>query len=180
MNYNEALHILAILEIAYPNVYRNLPKEKAESTAQLWASSFADIDGTLVIEGVKAFIVSDASGFAPGIGQIRKLITTRGGNNTISETQAWAMVNKALKNSGYNSVEEFAKLPPVVQQAVGSPSVLREWSLMPIDEVQSVIASHFMRNYRAKLEVAEFNNSLPEATRKRLGIIAEQAVRAIE
>lgn len=42
----------------------------------------------------------------------------------LNELEAWSLVEKAIRNSIYNSQEEFSKLPPLVQKAVGSPNVL--------------------------------------------------------
>ena len=47
------------------------------------------------------------------------------------------------------SDEEFAKLPPDVQRAVGSPNMLRTWAVVNYEELQTVIASNFKRDYRA-------------------------------
>lgn len=46
----------------------------------------------------------------------------------LNELEAWSLVEKAIRNSIYNSQEEFSKLPPLVQKAVGSPNVLRLWA----------------------------------------------------
>ena len=65
----------------------------------------------------------------------------------MTETKAWGLVMKAIRNSGYNSEEEFNKLPERIQKAVGSPKQL--WS-MATDESfnEQVASSNFMRAYR--------------------------------
>ena len=50
--------------------------------------------------------------------------------------------------SGVWYKEEFEKLPPDIRRVVGSPEQLKAWAAMEADEVESVIASHFMRAYR--------------------------------
>lgn len=67
----------------------------------------------------------------------------------------------ALRNSGYNSVTEFDKLPPVVRRIIGSPSQLREWAMMDSDTVQSVVQSNFMRSYRARAQSEREYLALP-------------------
>jgi hypothetical protein len=62
--------------------------------------------------------------------------------------QAWALVSKALKNGTYGAQEEFDKLPPTVQKAVGSPSQLRNWAVTDEESIENVIQSNFMRTYR--------------------------------
>ena len=70
----------------------------------------------------------------------------------LSEGQAWALVEKATRNGGYGYKEEFDKLPPIVQKAVGSPSQIHEWAMMDSDTVKSVVASNFMRSYKIMLK----------------------------
>ena len=74
--------------------------------------------------------------------------------------EAWSLVSKAIRNSAYNSVEEFAKLPPIVQNAVGLPDQLRTWAL---DENynEQVISSNFMRCYRTELARHEELSKMP-------------------
>lgn len=43
------------------------------------------------------------------------------------KTSYWLINNLQMRNSIYNSEEEFSKLPPVVQKAVVSLGQLREW-----------------------------------------------------
>lgn len=66
-----------------------------------------------------------------------------------TELTAWSQVRKAIRNGLYGAQEEFDKLDPLVQMAVGDPAALTEWAKMPSNEVESVAGSHFMRNYRA-------------------------------
>ena len=58
------------------------------------------------------------------------------------------MVSKALHNGIYGYKDEFDKLPPTVQAAVGRAEQLREWAVMDIGEVESVVASNFMRSFK--------------------------------
>ena len=63
--------------------------------------------------------------------------------------QAWGLVRKAINNSGYHSEEEFAKLPPLVQKAVGTPGQLKQWGMSDIESIETVAQSNFMRTNRA-------------------------------
>ena len=85
---------------------------------------------------------------------------------------AWALVSKACSNGIYGYREEFAKLPPEVQRAVGAPEVLREWAMMESDTVQSVIASNFQKNYRATQERQKELEKLPQNVRDMLAGVA--------
>ena len=83
----------------------------------------------------------------------------------MSELQAWALVQRALRNSGYNSEEEFAKLPEACQRAVGTAANLKEWALMDSDQVATIEQSHFIRNYRASVQRMKEEARLPENVR---------------
>lgn len=72
----------------------------------------------------------------------------------LNEIQAWSLVSKAIRNSAYHSVEEFAKLPPLVQQAVGQPNQLRTWAT-DSEYNEQVMQSLFGRTYKAVAERAE-------------------------
>ena len=58
-------------------------------------------------------------------------------------------------------MDEYNKLPPVVQKAVGSPSQLREWG-MDEDFNESVVSSNFMRVYRNELSKQHRDACMPE------------------
>lgn len=81
---------------------------------------------------------------------------------SMSELQAWALVQRAIKNSGYHSEEEFEKLPEACKIAVGTPANLREWALMDSNQVATVEQSHFIRNYRAAVQRIKDDAKLPE------------------
>ncbi len=146
MTRDETVKIIRIMVDSYPNYKPNNISE----TVDVWQMMLSDYDYNLVAMALKAYILSDTSGFAPSIGQLVSKIQTITKPHELSEMEAWSLVSKAIRNSGYNSVEEFAKLPPVVQKAVGLPEQLRTWAL---DENynEQVVSSNFMRCYRTEL-----------------------------
>ena len=75
------------------------------------------------------------------------------------------MVSKALTNGIYGWREEYDKLPPMVQRAVGRAENLREWAQMDAETVQSVIHSHFLRAYNAQSNKETKMRKLPENVR---------------
>lgn len=130
--------------------YPNYKPNNISETVDVWQMMLSDYDYNLVAMALKAYILSDTIGFAPSIGQLVSKIQTITKPHELSEMEAWSLVSKAIRNSGYNSVEEFAKLPPIVQNAVGLPDQLRTWAL---DENynEQVVSSNFMRCYRTEL-----------------------------
>lgn len=169
MNLQETRQLLGIMKANYPQSYRNWDKEQSQNYLMLWAEAFKDEPLELVANAVKAIIYGDTREFAPNIGQVKQKIYTLTAKNTLTEQEAWNLVYKALENSGYHAEEEFKKLPPIVQKIVGGPSALRELCMMPIDQINSVVASNFQRSYRARVKHEEEVQALPNSIKSALG-----------
>lgn len=137
---------LAMIQAAYPNF--NPPNKTAAVNA--WKLALEDYEEKTVHMAFKLYMQTNTSGFAPVPGQIIDKIQTMTSPQELNEMEAWSLVSKAIRNSGYNSVEEFAKLPPLVQKAVGLPEQLRTWAL---DENyrESVVMFNFQRAYNAEV-----------------------------
>ena len=78
------------------------------------------------------------------------------------------MVQNAICRAGYHAKEEFDKLPPEVQNAVGSPNVLRQWARVEQDELATVVQSNFMRAFRARGKSDAAYAALPQDVKKQL------------
>lgn len=170
LTYKETLQIMAILKTAYPSYYKG--GSNPEQAAALWTELFADDDALVVATAVKTFIANDEKGFPPAIGQIKKLVIDLTTEKEMTELEAWGLVSRALRNSAYNSREEFQKLPPVVQRIVGSPETLRDWAQADTNELQTVIASNFQRTYRAMAKSEREFLALPQSTNDILSKLA--------
>ena len=156
MTREETVKIIRIMVDSYPN-YK--PNDISE-TVDVWQMMLSDYEYNIVAMSLKAYILSDTSGFAPSIGQLVGKIQAITRPEELNEMEAWSLVSKAIRNSGYNSVEEFAKLPPLVQKAVGLPDQLMTWSL---DENfnEQVVSSNFIRCYRTELARNEELSKMP-------------------
>lgn len=161
MTRDETIKILAVLRGAYPQFYRGIEKQEAIDTVNLWAEMFLDEPFPLVSAAVKALISSRSSGFPPVIGQVKEKIRQIMKPDEMTEGEAWGLVNNALRNSTYNSDDEFNRLPAILQRLVGSSNQLREWSQMDAETVQSVVASNFQRSYRARAAQQREYDALP-------------------
>ena len=166
MTREDTIKILSVLRGAYPAFYRDITKQEAESTIALWESMFDEEPYELVGAAVKAFISGDGKGFPPSIGQIKEKIRLITQPEEMTEQEAWTYVSKALRNSTYGSVEEFAKLPPEVQAVVHDHGQLRQWAMSPSEEVETVIASNFMRSFRAKQKASKEFKALPTEVKR--------------
>jgi hypothetical protein len=144
MTRDETIKLLMVIQSAYPN-FKPPDKTVAVDT---WYTMLKDMDYNVVQMGLRAYITSDTSGFAPSIGQLINTIYTIQNPQELNEMEAWSLVSRALRNGYYGTIEEFNKLPPLVQKAVGSPDNLRNWALTDSKSIENVVQSNFMRTYR--------------------------------
>lgn len=141
--------------------YPNYKPNNISETVDVWQMMLSDYDYNLVAMALKAYILSDTSGFAPSIGQLVAKIQTITKPRELSEMEAWSLVSKAIRNSSYNSVEEFVNLPLLVQRAVGTPDNLRNWAVSDCQTIESVIQSNFLRTYRTVVKRENEINCMP-------------------
>lgn len=128
----------------------------------VWFELLKDLPYEQANLAIQKYMTSEK--FPPTIADIRTKATEiiAPAEESMSELQAWALVQKAIRNSGYNSEEEFEKLPEACKIAVGTPANLREWALMDLDQVATVEQSHFIRNYRAAVQRIKEDAKLPD------------------
>lgn len=157
MTRDETIKLLMVIQSAYPN-FKPPDKTVAVDT---WYTMLKDMDYNVVQMGLRAYITSDTSGFAPSIGQLINTIYLTQNPQELNEMEAWVLVSKALRNGYYGAVEEFNKLPPLVQKAVGSPDNLRNWALTDSKSIENVVQSNFMRSYRTVVKREEEIKKMP-------------------
>ena len=159
----EPLKIIRIMVDSYPNYKPNNISE----TVDVWHMMLSDYDYNVVAMALKAYILSDTSGFAPSIGQLVDKMKSITSPQELNEMEAWSLVCDALRNSGYNYAEEYAKLPPLVQKAVGLPTQLQTWALTE-NLNKDVVGSNFMRCYRIEAERQNEISKMPQDVREML------------
>ena len=164
MTREEVVKLLMMIQAAYPN-YK--PQDKTV-TVNMWHEILKDYDANVVMLGLKAFISTDTSGFAPSVGQLlgkMRNIVKSDDKSELEPLEAWAMVSKAIKNGNYGAEEEYEKLPPLVQKAVGSHMNLRNWASSDMKSIETVIMSQFLSAYKAVQKRDEEIQALPEGIR---------------
>ena len=162
MTVNDARKIIAVMLVSYPN-FKPIDTELMATT---WADMLNEYSYEQVSVALKCYITTDTSGFAPSIGQLIDKLKTVEQPQELNELQAWGLVRKAINNSGYHSEEEFAKLPPLVQKAVGTPGQLKQWGLSDIESIETVAQSNFMRTYRAVVKREDEVSRMPKEIRQ--------------
>ena len=161
--------LLAMIQGTYPN-YKPMDKT---ATVNAWLMALEECDKNQVAVAFKMYMKSNSSGFAPSPGQLIENIQTLTRPQELNEMEAWSLVSRALKNGYYGAEEEFAKLPPIVQKAVGQPSQLRAWAQTDIESIENVIQSNFIKTYRAELARAQQISKLPHGMQQAIGKVNE-------
>lgn len=158
MTRKETVKIIRIMCDCYPN-YK--PSDLSE-TIDAWDMMLEEYSYSQISIALKAYVHSDTSGFAPSIGQLINKLHEVQSPQELNEMEAWLLVSRALRNGYYGAVEEFNKLPPLVQKAVGSPDNLRNWALTDSKSIENVVQSNFMRTYRAVVNRAKEFQKMPK------------------
>lgn len=172
MTRQETGKIMDILRTAYPQYYRGQSTEELRAAVSLWAEMFAGDDVAVVAAAVKTLIGTDEKGFPPHIGAVKAKLRQITEVPQMEPQEAWGLVWRAVQRSGYNSREEYEKLPPLLRRLVGDPAQLKAWSMMDADTVQSVIASNFQRSYQGRAKQEAEYQALPADVKKLVGSIA--------
>lgn len=161
MTDKETRKIIAVLMVAYPN-YKPI---NIDFTVSVWADMLSNYSYSEVDMAIKAYISTDTSGFAPAIGQVIDKIKSITTPRQMTDAEAWALVRKAISDSGYNAADRFNELPLTCQRAVGSPAQLRMWALDTTYN-ENVISSNFMRNYRTEVARQNELDKMPKEIRQ--------------
>lgn len=158
MTRDETVKIIRIMCDCYPN-YK--PSNLSE-TVDVWNMMLEEYSYSQISTALKTYVCSDTSGFAPSIGQLINKLHEVQTPQELNEMEAWLLVGKALRNGTYGAVEEFNKLPPLVQKAVGSPDNLRNWAQTDSESIENVVQSNFMRTYRIVVNRAKEYQKMPK------------------
>ena len=166
MTEKEVRQLLAMTQAVYPNY--NPPSREAAVNA--WLMCLSEYDNNVVMAAFKAYMTTNTSGFAPAPGQLIEILQTLTQPSELNEIEAWSIVRKALRNCGYNAEQEFAKLPTVVQKAVGTPQQLKIWAC-DSEFNENVVSSNFIKTYRTEVKRATELNKMPENVRKLIEMV---------
>ena len=172
MTMEQVMQVLTLLQCEYPGSFSQLEDRGMALKMELWAKEFTNDDYNLVFAAIRTYMRTPAR-FAPSIGQVREIMTSLTAGEELPEQSAWALVSAACRNGLYGYKTEFEKLPPEVQAAVGAPEQLKAWAAMDADTVESVVASNFMRNFKAHKAREKARAALPPEMRELIGGIAD-------
>ena len=174
MTRDETVKIIRIMCDSYPNYKPNNISE----TVDVWCMMLKDYNYNQVSVALKAYVTSDTSGFAPSIGELIAKIQMISQPQELNEMEAWSLVSKALRNGTYGAVEEFSRLPPTVQEAVGNPDNLRNWATSDYKAIETVIQSNFIKTYRSVISRAEEIKRVPAEIQKLIEKVNQNSLKA--
>ena len=149
------------LLLAINSIYPNFKIEDKTIAINSWHWALQDYPADAVKGALAIYVKTNNTGFAPSVSQLIGAIHAPKQNEQLTEGEAWHLVKKAMNGSAWNAQDNFDKLPPLVQRAIGSATVLRQWGMTDSDEVNTVIMSNFQRTYKALLSKQEFNDKVP-------------------
>lgn len=163
MTREEVKEMFNVIKAIYPAFQKDVPKQTISRAIDLWTALFADDTANVVLEALHAYISTDTKGFAPSPGQIKEKMYMIFSKEEMSEVEAWGYLKKAISKGGYHAEEEHKKLPNVIRKIV-TPTQIRDWAMSDVGTEQ-VIASNFMRSYRAKKNMQTELNKLPQTAK---------------
>lgn len=173
MTRQETAQLLAIISATYPN----FKVENKTQTIDAWCWALEEYPYEAIQMAYKVYLRTDKSGFAPSVNQLITNLQKPKEVSVMSEGEAWALVKKAIQNGNYHADEEFEKLPPLIQKAVGDSNMIRQWAMTDSSEVNTVIASNFQRSYKCIVSREQEKMMLPSELLEQLGDVLKLEVR---
>lgn len=163
MTRDEMKEVLIMMQATYPK----WQPESLTATIDAWYALFRDYQKIAVDAALNTYIKTSDSAFAPSASQIMGIIRTANSKplGVMTSQEAWDLVNRASQRALYYAEEEFEKLPPLVQKAVGSVANIREIAKMDSETVQGVEKSTFKRTYDMLVQRQEEYNKIPTSAR---------------
>lgn len=156
-----------IIRIAYSNNPNIKIPDNISDIVDSWHFTLKEFDYNDIAISLATYNRTDTSGFLPTPAKLISILQKITQPQELNEMEAWALVCDALKNCGYNYAEEYAKLPPLVQKAVGLPTQLQTWALTE-NLNKDVVGSNFMRCYRIEVERQNEISKMPQNVRQML------------
>lgn len=175
MNRLAVKKLVTVIIATYPGYFRNYTVTDIDNMVNAWERVLNDVEYADADKGLTIFLRSDTKGFPPSPGQVLNCIFKAKPPQHPEALEAWALVSEAISHSIYNSNEEFNALPELVRKVIRYPNQLRQWAVMDVETVQSVVQSNFLRSYTAALNGQSEIDKLPGRMREGLEEKAPQA-----
>jgi len=157
MTRDETKQLIRVIASIYPN----WKPQNISDTVDAWAWALEEFNFKDIQMALKVFQRTSGSAFAPSTAELIAMINKPKELSQLSESEAWAKVRVAIRNGIYGAEDEYRKLPPEIQKAVGGAPMIRQWAMVDSDELDTVISSNFMRSYKTILKREAEKEALP-------------------
>lgn len=176
MTRQEVSKILLMIQVTYPKQFDRLSEEMLAAMVDAWTVFLGEYDYKTVEQGLKIYVTTNNSGFAPTPGQIINAVAGAQMNELTQLTadDAWVMVKKAICNGTYGAEREFEALPPIVQKAVGSADIIRSWASLSSQENDTVTRSNFIKSFNRLTDAKRQFTKLPPSIQQKAAEVAER------
>lgn len=168
MTRNEVARICMLIQAMYPGQFAKYDDEQKSRMVDSWAIMLEEYDFNAIQVGLKVYESQNKTGFAPSPGQLIDAMN-RVAHNDITEMsaeEAWVWVKKAICNGNYHAQEEYEKLPPMAQKAIGSWETIRDMAKCESSVNDTVNRSNFLKTYNRLQNGAREFASMPESIQK--------------
>lgn len=156
MNYQETKELLMMIQAAFPH-FDCEDKKQAIQTWQMMLEEYSQAEVTLAF---KSYCKSANSGFAPSVSQIIGELEKVNDLADMDDATALSIFRKALSR-GSRAQEEFDRLDPTIQKAIGSADTLFYWATQETKEI-GVLEQRFLNNYRQICKRERDYRKMPE------------------
>lgn len=173
MTREECKQLIMICEATYPNFRASNPAE----TLNAWHMILGEYDYQTMLMALKMYIHTSGSAFAPSVSELIAMTRKPQELTAVQEVDVWREVRPAISNGIYGAETEFEKLSPMAKKMVGDPQQLREWAMLPSEDIDTVVQSNFKSRFNAmQTRQAEINampndiRNLIEKSTKQIGV----------
>ena len=160
----EIKKLIFVTKAAYPTVYAKYSAEDLENLLIAWRMCLADYTYDEASKGLMVYMRNDTKGFPPAAGQIIEQIQKLKEKDQMLPAEAWAIVRRAINRGTYYAEEDYEKMPPTIQKAIGSAQYLRDCAI-DTGFNEGVARGQFEKNYSIMLEREKYHSKLPVSLR---------------
>lgn len=167
MNREETIKILSILKASYPNFYKGLTRQEAETTISLYTEMFSNVEANLAATAIKELIQHQS--YPPTIADIKNKIDELTQPYEETEAELWEIYKKIIQSGYYGDRTEFDALPEAIKSYLGNnPNRINELGMMESSTFNSVEKGIFLKQIKVIKERAKSIRMMLPETRKYL------------
>ena len=156
MTTSETTKLLIMINSTYPTF--KVANNNHADVIKMWSIILEPYTCESIYQAFVSFARANTSQVTPTPAQLIDIADNLFGENTNDEVLI-SEIRQAIHNSAYHSAEEFARLKPLAQHAVGTPENLRAWARLDVEAIETVILSHVRRNLHAVKERKKYNDA---------------------